>query len=63
MPLSVMPTVGSISLILGRTSRWIRPLPSTIGTKSTCVPNLRNWIEIVPKLCGTGIGISPPDRK
>ena len=36
------------------------PLPSTIGTKSTCVPNFLYSIDDVPRLCGTRIGNSPP---
>ena len=32
-----------------------------MGTKSTWVPYFFHAIEMVPKLCGSGIGISPPE--
>ena len=56
VPLMVKLWRRSSSLIRGRTSRRILPLPSTIGTKSICVPYSSTSMEIVPRLCGTGIG-------
>ena len=55
--------VLSISLTRGRTSRRIRPLPSTMGTKSTWVPYFLYTMETVPRLSGTRMGNSPPTLK
>ena len=47
--LTVTLRLSSISLSRGRTSRRMRPLPSTIGTKSTCVPKSLYSIGRLPE--------------